>query len=254
MKQELLGLIEKKDLIRALAREDSGNGLIPISFKIYDVPEFVEWKEKIRAELVNIPNQNDTVAQAIDVIDRSFNGWHDEQSFDLLCGKLLAIKSSIDTYYNGGVYSMPANANNTVFIVHGHDTSRRNEVELFMRRIGLEPIILCNQPNGGLTIIEKIEENSDVAFALVLYTGCDEGRLKGTTDLKLRARQNVVFEHGFLINKLGRKRVVALVDDGVETPGDLSGVVYIHFSDTDWKNQVMREINSCGIPINPFNV
>lgn len=95
MKQELLGLIEKKDLIRALAREDSGNGLIPISFKIYDVPEFVEWKEKIRAELVNIPNQNDTVAQAIDVIDRSFNGWHDEQSFDLLCGKLLAIKSSI---------------------------------------------------------------------------------------------------------------------------------------------------------------
>lgn len=34
MKQELLGLIEKKDLIRALAREDSGNGLIPISFKI----------------------------------------------------------------------------------------------------------------------------------------------------------------------------------------------------------------------------
>ena len=202
MKQELLGLIEKKDLIRALAREDSGNGLIPISFKIYDVPEFVEWKEKIRAELVNIPNQNDTVAQAIDVIDRSFNGWHDEQSFDLLCGKLLAIKSSIDTYYNGGVYSMPANANNTVFIVHGHDTSRRNEVELFMRRIGLEPIILCNQPNGGLTIIEKIEENSDVAFALVLYTGCDEGRLKGTTDLKLRARQNVVFEHGFLINKL----------------------------------------------------
>lgn len=84
MKQELLGLIEKKDLIRALAREDSGNGLIPISFKIYDVPEFVEWKEKIRAELVNIPNQNDTVAQAIDVIDRSFNGWRDEQSFDLL--------------------------------------------------------------------------------------------------------------------------------------------------------------------------
>ena len=76
---------------------------------------------------------------------------------------------------------------------------------------------------------------------------------EGTTDLKLRARQNVVFEHGFLINKLGRKRVVALVDDGVETPGDLSGVVYIHFSDTDWKNQVMREINSCGIPIDPFN-
>ena len=77
MKQELLGLIEKKDLIRALAREDSGNGLIPISFKIYDVPEFVEWKEKIRADLVNIPNQYDNLAQANDEIVRIFKWLHD---------------------------------------------------------------------------------------------------------------------------------------------------------------------------------
>ncbi len=36
--------------------------------------------------------------------------------------------------------------------------------------------------------------------------------------------------------------MVALVDDGVETPGDLSGVIYIHFSDAYWKNQVMKEL------------
>ena len=60
-------------------------------------------------------------------------------------------------------------------------------------------------------LIEKIEEYTDVSFAIVLYTGCDVGKLKTETDLKLRARQNVVFEHGYLVNKLGRKRVVALV-------------------------------------------
>ena len=80
-----------------------------------------------------------------------------------------------------------------------------------------------------------------------MYTGCDVGKLKTETDLKLRARQNVVFEHGYLVNKLGRKRVVALVEDGVETPGDVSGVLYISLSDADWKQKVLREMGACGL-------
>ena len=35
------------------------------------------------------------------------------------------------------------------------------------------------------------------------------------TDLKPRARQNVVFEHGYLIGKLGRNKVCALVKEEV---------------------------------------
>ena len=251
MKQELLNLIDEKDKILALAHEE--NSFMNISFVVYDVPEFISWKEKVRAELVNIPNKNDTITQTIEVIDNEFKGWHDKTSFNLLCGKLMAIKASIDSYYEGDIKDMPGRTNTKVFIVHGHDVDRRNEVELFMRRIGLTPVILCNQPNAGLTIIEKIEENTDVDFSLVLYTGCDEGKLKTDADLKPRARQNVVFEHGYLINKLCRNRVVALVDDGVETPGDLSGVIYIHFSDANWKNQVMKELHDCGISFDPYN-
>src|SRR5699024_3079224 len=147
---------------------------------------------------INIINKNDTITQTIEVIDNEFKGWHDKTSFNLLCGKLMAIKASIDSYYEGDIKDMPGRTNTKVFIVHGHDVDRRNEVELFMRRIGLTPVILCNQPNAGLTIIEKIEENTDVDFSLVLYTGCDEGKLKTDADLKPRARQNVVFEHGYL--------------------------------------------------------
>ena len=42
-----------------------------------------------------------------------------------------------------------------------------------------------------------------------------------------RARQNVVFEHGYLIAKLGRKNVCALVRDNIEVPNDISGIVYV---------------------------
>ena len=66
-------------------------------------------------------------------------------------------------------------------------------------------------------------------------------------DLKPRARQNVVFEHGYLIAKLTRKNVVALVEPGVEIPGDLSGIIYISLAETDWKQHVMKEMNNCGM-------
>lgn len=52
--------------------------------------------------------------------------------------------------------------------------------------------------------------------------------MKGEKDLKDRARQNVIFEHGYMVAKLGRDKVIALVDQGVEIPGDLSGVIYIY--------------------------
>ena len=134
-----------------------------------------------------------------------------------------------------------------VFIVHGHDEQLLNEVELMIRRIGMEPIILKNEASGGRTIIEKIEHYSDVGFGIVLYTCCDEGRKKGTSELHDRARQNVIFEHGYLCAKLSRERVVALNDPGIEVPSDLAGVVYVSHADADWKNQIMKEMRNAGM-------
>lgn len=137
--------------------------------------------------------------------------------------------------------------NKKVFIVHGHDEQLLQEVELMIHRIGLQPIILKNEASGGRTVIEKIEHYTDVGFGIVLYTACDEGRVKGSTEYSNRARQNVVFEHGYLCAKLSRSRVVALNDSGIEVPSDLAGVVYISRSASDWKNQIMREMREAGL-------
>jgi predicted nucleotide-binding protein len=138
-----------------------------------------------------------------------------------------------------------------VFIVHGHDNNTRNEVELLVSQLGFDPVILFKKPNMGDTIIEKLfRESSDVAFAIVLYTRCDEGKAVEESDLKPRARQNVVFEHGLMCGLLGRKRVVALVEEGVEIPGDLSGVVYITLDDAKrWQFDVAREMKATGLPV-----
>lgn len=138
-----------------------------------------------------------------------------------------------------------------VFIVHGHDDLAKTQVSELMRRLGLTPIILHQQANEGKTIIEKIEANSNVGFGVVLYTPCDRGSKAGEEDhLNPRARQNVVFEHGFLIGKIGRKNVAALVKDTVETPNDISGVVYISMgSEGSWELQLAKELRSSGYAI-----
>ncbi|UOB18474.1 TIR domain-containing protein [Abyssalbus ytuae] len=136
-----------------------------------------------------------------------------------------------------------------VFIVHGHDDLTKLETARFIEKLGFKPIILHEQASLGNTIIEKIENYSNVGFGVVLYTPCDTGFKKGNeTDLRDRARQNVVFEHGYLIGKIGRKNVAALVKGDVETPNDISGVVYISMN-KDWKLDLAKELRSSGYPL-----
>jgi predicted nucleotide-binding protein len=134
-----------------------------------------------------------------------------------------------------------------VFIVHGHDVKVKEEVELFIKKIGLDPVVLHRQASGGKTIIEKLEDYTDVDYGVVLYTPCDVGGKKDTHNYSLRARQNVVFEHGYLIAKLGRDRVCAMVKGGVEKPNDISGVVYVEFDDqARWKEELTKELQAVG--------
>ena len=140
-----------------------------------------------------------------------------------------------------------------VFIVHGRDNEAKQEVARFIEKIGLQSIILHEQASAGMTIIEKIERYSnDADFALVLYTPCDRGRgaHEANVPARNRARQNVVFEHGYLMAKLGRENVCALLKGEIETPNDISGVVYVDFDPQGaWKNEVSKELTACGYTV-----
>lgn len=142
-----------------------------------------------------------------------------------------------------------------VFIVHGHNNEAKLEVAWFIEQIGLEQIILHEQASDGMTIIEKIEKYSNVGFGIVLYTPCDIGYAKDKeTEKMARARQNVVFEHGYLISKLGRNNVCALVKQSVEIPNDISGIVYIQLdSNGGWKIPLAKEMKSSGYEVD-FNL
>lgn len=145
---------------------------------------------------------------------------------------------------------------NKVFIVHGHDDLAKEQIARFVWQVGLEPIILHEQASSSKTIIEKIEKYAaQVCFAVVLYTPCDQGSKNGDSNQLPRARQNVVFEHGYFIGKLGRENVTAVVKGEVEKPNDISGVVYETFDENGaWKLKLAKEMKNSGCKIDMNNI
>lgn len=136
---------------------------------------------------------------------------------------------------------------NKVFIVHGHDEAARETVARFLEKIGFDPVILHEQPNRGRTIIEKIEDNADVGFAVVLLTPDDMGRARDADELEHRARQNVLLELGYFMARLGRDRVCALRRGEVSIPSDFAGVVWAEMDDGGgWRQSLARELEAAG--------
>lgn len=140
---------------------------------------------------------------------------------------------------------------NKVFIVHGHDEEAKQSVARMIEKLGLEVVILHEQPNQSRTIIEKFEAHSDVAFAIIVLTPDDIGTSKDNPqDLKPRARQNVILELGYFIGRLGRNRVCALHKGDIEIPTDFSGVIWVPMDQAGrWKFDLGREMKTAGLDI-----
>lgn len=152
----------------------------------------------------------------------------------------------------GGLASAPDVPGNAVFVVHGANIARREELARFLESVLLHDtpvVVLHEQPNRGRTLIEKFEASAAQAqYAVVLLTGDDEARPRGSRDWELHARPNVIFELGFFFGKLGRQRVAVLYEAGVERPSDIEGLVYIALDEAGaWKLKLAQEMRAAGI-------
>ncbi|MBH0028376.1 nucleotide-binding protein [Pseudoalteromonas sp. SWN29] len=206
-------------------------------------------------------HRSDVLIEAGDFIERTMSnggvelyevvdpGFHEKMG-GLPSGYQIDVKKMNKNFSPKSHYPSVSNeTNKKIFIVHGQDELAKVTLARFIEKIGLTPIILHEQASSSQTIIEKIESYGDVGYAIVLYTPCDVGAKSGD-DCKPRARQNVVFEHGYFIGRLGRRKVTALVKGNIETPNDISGVVYNDFDDRGaWKMDVIKELQHSGYEV-----
>jgi predicted nucleotide-binding protein len=224
----------KGDQIKQLIEE--GNKFSPTNFcypnehgrqyEGYDKPEWLAWKTRALNLAKSVGSDDSPAAKlaetAVAITTEGNYLAEFERALSLLKMALdLLLAAATDDAF-GELRHEPARSisptlSSRVFVVHGHDNSLKTDVERFLLQLGLDPVVLHRRPDQGQTIIEKFEQHGDVGYTFVLltpdecaYTASQRPLPDEARVTELRARPNVIFEFGYLVGRLGRKRVCCL--------------------------------------------
>lgn len=225
---------EMEDLLVSIEEEldsKAPEGLAPIDAYV--------WNQKLEQGKAKILEQKIIINDQIALL-RSF-----------IKGKLITYqrKTELEASKEYDKKRVPNSKN--VFVIHGHNEAKRRELENLLKdKFELNPIVLADQPNQGLTIIEKFEKYAaNCSYAIALFTP-DDIVTNGKKQY-FQARPNVIFELGWFYAKLGRKRVCILNQKGEnnEIFSDLQGVLRMQFDNDIGEKylEIERELKSLKI-------
>lgn len=210
-------------------------------------PSWVSWTARVNGAIGALFGKDSApvrMLQEVQRIDLLGNG---PEKFDRVMGYLMGVLETArdvieeDTFHELVSHNAtaPLSASNRVFIVHGRDDRAKGELEIVLGEMGLEPIVLHRQADGGKTLIEKFEHYADVGFAFILLTPDEIAYLAGEEEKpddkrekEYRARPNTIFEFGFFVGRLGRSRTCCIYKSPVTIPSDLDGLVYKRFENS----------------------
>ena len=207
LKRRIEALIQKGGQVLATSRKLSSKS----SAGILEASAFNHWKTQSLSFLMQLRGADDVYTTRFE------KEVQDRYESDVKSGieVLKALYEDLD-FASQVPYNAPSAQTNNVFVVHGHDEEMKQAIARTLSRLGLQPIILHEQPNQGKTLIEKFERSADVQFAVILHAPDDMGYVKTASadHAQARPRQNVILELGYFVGKLTRERVFALKREG----------------------------------------
>jgi predicted nucleotide-binding protein len=121
----------------------------------------------------------------------------------------------------------------------------------------LVPVVLCEEPGHGRKIVERFTADyNDIGLAVVLLSPDDYVYAKNEqpSKRKLKPRQDVVFELGYLLGKLGKEKVLVLYRESekgeFEVNTDFEGVTSAPFDSLDsWKLALLHGLLGNGYAV-----
>ena len=119
-----------------------------------------------------------------------------------------------------------ASAKESVFIGHGRSPLWA-KLQIFLEKeLGLTTLNYESESRAGESIVSILENMLDQSgFAVLVLTAEDETSLGNR-----RARQNVIHEAGLFQGKLGFRKAILLVQEGLEDFSNVAGLQHISFS------------------------
>ncbi len=132
------------------------------------------------------------------------------------------------------------------FVAHGGDTPALVKLKNYLSALGIEPVVVEEQPSKGKSIGEKVDWYARQAdFAVILAT-------KGDKDSKTGGfipRGNVLIEIG-KAQELFPDRTIYLLQAGTEFPSNISEKVWVRFvpqSMDDSFSEIAKELCAFGM-------
>ena len=126
-----------------------------------------------------------------------------------------------------------SSAKRRILVVCGADDEMKKAITSALSKLWLIPVLLCEEPSHGRKLLERSADYADVGFAVVLLSPDDFAYAKNedSTTRKLRPRQEVVFELGYLLGKLGKANVLVFFKEclNFEPPTDFEGMKTVAF-------------------------
>jgi len=130
------------------------------------------------------------------------------------------------------------------FISHGKKSVALNKLEEFLRALGIEPLVVKEQPSLDKTLDDKVNYYlSQADFVIILATGDD--KVEG----KLQPRQNVIHEVG-LAQNIHAGKIIYLLEEGAEFPSNIRPKVYEPFKQRNMMNaflHIAKELRAYGM-------
>ena len=137
-----------------------------------------------------------------------------------------------------------------VFVVHGRNKLHREELEKILKDEELDPVVIQSMARTGSDLLGFLEDKIRNCLAgFILLTPDDEGRLyEYGEDLRQRARQNVIFEAGYLTALFrDTNRICFLKKGNLEIPSDLSGLLMETFAEAVDPKRIHLTLQQWGI-------
>lgn len=141
-------------------------------------------------------------------------------------------------------------ATNDVFVIHGRDETNQLRLSKLIREdFKLTPIVLLDKPGRSAPTIDKFEHHAQTcSYAVALFTSDDRVITKRGEEY-WQPRPNVIFETGWFVGRLGKERVLILLQEGVKIYSDFDGVNRIQFRDDveDKFRAIRAELKASGL-------
>jgi len=244
--------MDKKKALESL--KDALNEIPYLKELRYDYPKYELWRDKVKQIIISGLSQEDyKTFISTNLLVPNINGFTSSETRQNYYLQRLEeygvnIEKIIQKYEILGLEIRP-NAQGDIpkaFIAHGGDSPALRKLESYLEALGVQPLIVEEQPSEGRSITENVDyyaRQSD--FAIILATKGDvDGKTGGFIP-----RGNVLMEIGKL-QELLKDRIVYLLQAGTKLPTNISDKVRERFTPQSMDNafiKVAKELKKFGI-------